>query len=248
MNDQVTMTTEELLRPYSTRPEQLRLSFGTSAWTSLPGMEARHLPLNPLGLTGTMLLTSLSVPGVGRGKKDRYTKRTQSYALVHRSLMDVARAGEDTPNLLGVLAQIPDCTHSHLVLELNVLAYVLQLPASVALGCYAHTPTGTPELITVQRVPDLIKALLNDAYVVRRNQARTRPDDGTRGQAVPGGQLSRGNEASAVRGGSVPAPAGSRTGGRPAAPGHPADCPAPGRAAPVQQVRRRLQQQELFGL
>ena len=235
----------ELLQAYSTRPEQLRLSFGTSSWNSTPGIEARHLPVNALGLTGSVLLAKCDIHGVGRKKADKFKKKSQLYALTYRHLGagGAVRAEADTPNLTGILSSIPDCPHSHLVLELNVLAYLLKLPASVALGCWVYTPDQAPELVTVQRVPDLTQALLNDAYVIRRNQAAALENDRARVPAVSGGQLLRGhNPVAALHAGALPAPAGTRTGRD----GDAADYAAPGGAAPVQQARRRLQQQELF--
>ena len=242
------MIMTELLQAYSTRPGHVRLSFGTESWNSTPGVEARHLPANVLGLTGSVMLAKCDIPGVGRKKADKFKKKSQLYALTYRHLPDgELRATEHTPNLTGVLSSIPDCAHSHLVLELNVLAYLLKLPASVALGCWAHTPSGIPELITVQRVPDLVQSLLNDAYVIRRNQAAAGDHDRARVQALSGGQLSRGHNP-ALHAGTLPAPTGNPSPeiriGRGGDVAHRA---APGGTAPVQPApQRRLQQQSLF--
>lgn len=242
----------ELLQAYSTQPHNVRLSFGTVSWNSTPGIEARRVDTNALTLTGSVLLTKCDVPGVTRKKADQFKKKTQLYALTYRSFGSegAARAGEDTPNMTGVLSSIPDCPHSHLVLELNVLAYLLKLPAAVALGCYVYTPDKAPELITVQRVPELTQQLLNDAYVRRRLESQRPIEAATTTTQADGRTTVSGVPIASGAALSVDAPTDFRTGrpatAAPAADGDPAHYAPPSGAAPVQQVRRRVQQQELF--
>ncbi|WP_216726062.1 hypothetical protein [Hymenobacter siberiensis] len=258
------MTIEELLQEYSTAPEGVRLRFPTESWNSTPGIQACHLGENALGLTGSVLLATVDVPGVTRKKADQFKKKTQKMALVYRDYgrEGCARAAPGTGPMQDLLSSIPDCAHSHLVLELNMLAYVLELPNTIALGAWVYTPDAAPELITVTRVPELTQQLLNDAYVrtkkraagandIRRVQglAHGRPGDGGHEAPVHAGPLRAaepgGNSTytdrdyAATDGWADP---DSRTGEG----GDAAHSAPPGGAAPVQQVRRRLQQQSLF--
>jgi len=249
---------EQLLRAYSSQPDRLVLARAYPGECSMPDMQLLTVPTNALGIEAAALLTTIEQRIQQKGKKPY--RKVSEFLLVHRVLEKVEQATADTPQMLGVLNLIPDCSHSHLVLELNILAFLLKLPATVQLGCYVHhsttdlrQPPVKPELIMAQRVPDIIKTLLNDAF--QQGRRSVQPRDSQAGNSTSKHELGAAEHEGAGRAG-LPGPTGnvsdialqelasasdSRTGSS-----DPADNATPSRAPQVQQVRRRLQQQELF--
>ena len=239
---------KEVLQEYSTTPDQVQLPRAYPGECSMLGMELLTAPDNALGLVGTALRTTIEVRKREKGKKP--TRRQVPYLLVHRVLNEVSRADEHTPLMLAPLHLVPDCSHSHLVLELNVLAFLLKLPATTQLGCYVHyattdlsEPARKPELITVERCPDLIKTLLNHAFQQRR-RAAAEPSAAGLAALTPKPEAAAVDTVAAREPGPANdsgSSADSDTGGSSLT-----HLPAPSRAPQVQQVRRHLQQQVLF--
>ena len=249
------MQAEQLLREYSGNAGQLHLPRAYPGECSMPGMELLRVGENALNIEGTALRTKLEQRVQKKGQKP--TRRYVDTMLVHRVLPAVSRGDEHTPMMLGVLQHVADCSHSHLVLELNVLAFLLKLPPSVQLVAYVHLSpqpldqeARKPELVIVERVPDLIRNLLNDAFLRRRTstvsgaQTDAAVDEGikrtglcTRDRAVASSTST--NYISTDT--SIASATDSHTGG-----GSPVDSPPPSGAPTVQQVRRHLQQQVLF--